>query len=376
MRNMEIRGHIAIVIPSLNPGKDLPGYVASLRKVLDEPIVIVDDGSRDELKPIFDECLSVSSDVAVLRHDVNRGKGRALKTAFAHLLENVPGIVGCVTCDSDGQHAPADVKRAVDALCENPDALVLGCRSFDLSQVPWKSRFGNKWSRALFALASGVSVVDTQTGLRAIPAAFMRELLECPGERFEFETHMLLRLNGRPLVQMPIETLYVNGNSETHFDPFKDSVKIMSIIIRALLLRIVRFGIVSVLSFAIDIGIFSLLFRLVFCSGGHVATLASVCIARAVSLVFNYWANRRFVFNAAGAYAISVRASFARYLGLAAAIMFASFALTDIARVALPDVRVEFAKAVIDLCLWLVSYGAQRAFVFPGTAAKSSGEAV
>lgn len=370
---MESQGHIAIVIPSLNPGKDLPGYVASLRKVLDAPIVIVDDGSRDELKPVFDECRRAVPDVTVLTHEVNRGKGRALKTAFAYLLDNYPGIAGCVTCDSDGQHAPADVRRAFETLRGNPDALVLGCRSFDLSQVPWKSRFGNKWSRALFAMASGVSVTDTQTGLRAIPSSFMRELLECPGERFEFETHMLLRLGGRPMAQIPIETLYVDGNSETHFDPLKDSFRIMSIIARALLVRIARFGVVSVLSFAIDIGIFWALFRLVFRSGGHLATLVSVAVARSISLVVNYWANRRFVFNAAGAHAVPVRASIARYLALAAFVMLASYALTDAARVALPGVRVELAKAVIDLCLWLVSYGVQRALVFPGGAARRGG---
>ena len=372
---MATPSHFAIVIPSLNPGRDLPGYVAALRRLMGEMIVLVDDGSRDELKPIFDECANAASDVVVLRHDVNRGKGRALKTAFSYLLRTFPDISGCVTCDSDGQHSPQDVKRMLDAIREHPGAIVLGCRSFDLSHVPWKSRFGNKWSRALFALASGVSVTDTQTGLRALPADFMRDLLECPGERFEFETHMLLRIGGRQLVQIPIETLYVEGNSETHFDPLNDSARIMSIMLRALLARIGRFGAASVLSFLIDIGIFSALYRLLFHSGGHVAMLLSVAIARSISLVFNYWVNRRFVFNTQGANGVPIRTSFTRYLALAAAIMIASYALTDIARVAIPAIRVEYLKAVIDLCLWLVSYGVQRALVFPAGAVKIGGGA-
>ena len=231
--------HYAIVIPSLNPGEELADYVKSLRAIVNVPIVLVDDGSDLRRRKIFDECAKVAEAVTVLTHEVNRGKGRALKTAFAYLLETLPDIEGCVTCDSDGQHAPEDVVRTISALKANQEALVLGCRTFDMSHVPWKSRFGNKCSRALFRLASGISVSDTQTGLRAIPASLMRELLNCPGERFEFETHMLLRLHGRPVVQIPIQTLYINGNRETHFSPWRDSAKIMSIIIGALLSRMV-----------------------------------------------------------------------------------------------------------------------------------------
>lgn len=361
----------AIVIPSLNPDGGLPRYVAALRAMVSCPILLVDDGSREESKSVFDECAHVASNVIVLRHDVNRGKGRALKTAFSFLLEKFPDIRGCVTCDSDGQHAPEDVRRALDALDANQDSLVLGCRMFDLAHVPWKSRFGNKWSRTLLSLASGVSVADTQTGLRAIPAEFMRELVECPGERFEFETYMLLRLRGRPLVQMPIQTLYIDGNRETHFSPWRDSPRIMGIIIGALLARMARFCAVSIASFALDIGLFALLYRLVFHTGGHAAVVCSTVVARAISLLFNYWTNSRLVFGSAEHGA----GSFIRYLALAVVLMLASGALTDAARMSLPGVRIEVAKSVIDLCLWLVSYSVQAVCVFGSGAKGRKGQA-
>ena len=233
-----------------------------------------------------------------------------------------------------------------------------------------------KWSRTLFTLATGISVTDTQTGLRAIPASFMRELLDCPGERFEFETHMLLRLRGRPVVQIPIQTLYIDGNRETHFSPWRDSPRIMSIIVGALLARMARFCMTSLLSFALDIALFSFLFHCVFRSGGHIAVMASVVLARAVSLVFNYWANRIFVFgHETAGRTRHAPGSFARYLGLAAAVMIASYALTNVARQILQGVRIEYLKAAIDLCLWLVSYGVQRTMVFRGVDARRGGEA-
>ena len=138
-----------------------------------------------------------------------------------------------MTADSDGQHAPEDVVRCMELLAENPEALVLGCRTFDRADIPWRSRFGNGWMRTLFRVVSGRRFDDTQTGLRGIPAGFMRELLDVPGERFEFESEMLLRLGRRPLVQFPIRTIYENRNAGSHFRPFADSAKILRIVLRS-----------------------------------------------------------------------------------------------------------------------------------------------
>ena len=356
----------AIVIPSLNPDKGLQGYVAALRAITDTPIVLVDDGSRENLKTIFQRCVADVAGVSLLVHDVNKGKGRALKTAFAHLLETVPGLKGCVTCDSDGQHAPQDVLKCLNILKEEPDTLVLGCRTFSLEHVPWKSRLGNNSMRTLFRLATGSDFLDTQTGLRAIPAEFMRELLECPGERFEFETHMLLRLNGRKLLQIPIETLYVNGNRETHFDPLRDSLIITSIIIFALLRKLAKFMIASVLSFGVDIGLFSLLYYKVFNAESFGRLFLSVAIARAVSLVFNYSCNRYFVFGEVhGGRNFNVRA-FGKYLILAGFIMAASYGLTNACHAAFPQIAIEVLKVCVDFFLFLASYGVQRILIFSG----------
>ena len=354
----------AIVIPSLNPDKGLQGYVAALRAITDIPIVLVDDGSREDLKAIFRQCVAEVADVSLLTHDVNRGKGRALKTAFAHLLDTVPGLTGCVTCDSDGQHAPHDVLKCLNALKEEPDTLVLGCRTFNLEHVPWKSRFGNNSMRTLFRLATGSDFLDTQTGLRAIPAEFMRELLECPGERFEFETHMLLRLNGRKLLQVPIETLYVDGNRETHFDPFKDSLKITSIILVAWLRKLAKFTIASLLSFGVDLGLFTLLYYRVFNEGWFGRLFFSVAIARAISLVFNYSCNRYFVFGEThGERSFNTRA-FGKYLILAGFIMAASYGLTSACHAAFPRIAIELVKVCVDFVLFLASYGVQRVMIF------------
>lgn len=359
-------GTVAIVIPALNPGEGLPVYCRALRAITDEPILLVDDGSRADLLHLFDECAAIPQ-VFVIHHDINRGKGRALKTAFSRLLADHPDLAGCVTADADGQHTPTDVLRCRQALATHSEALILGCRTFSLGHVPWRSRFGNNCIRGFFQLATGRRFRDTQTGLRAIPAAFMRTLLDVPGERFDFETRMLLALGDRPLVELPIETVYEAGNPTSHFRPLRDSAHILGIVLASALRRMAAFLTASLASFALDIGLYSLLFRLVFRDTAHARLILSVAIARAVSLIFNYLCNRHLVFaegNDSSRRHAFGRHAFARYLLLAVGLLGASYALTKGAIALWPRVPSEILKAIIDFLLFFVSFAIQRLFVF------------
>ncbi len=348
---------IAIVIPALNPDQGLPAYCQALREKTDAPIVLVDDGSRADLKHIFGDCVRAASGVTVLTHEVNRGKGRAMKTAFQHLLDTYPDLIGCVTADADGQHTPADVQRTMEALRFSPNALVLGCRDFTRADVPLRSSFGNLSIRILFRIVTHRPFTDTQTGLRGISASFMRELLDVEGERFDFETRMLLVLRDRPLVQIPIETVYLDGNKSSHFSPVRDSIRITGIVLTAPQCRMfAAFVLASLLSWAVDQGAFSAFFRLVFREGFPHRLLAAVACARGLSLVFNYLVNRTFVFSRQNG---ERRGSFGRYL------LLASWGLTYCATRLWPGVRiVEFLKMAADLLLFLVSYAVQKLFVF------------
>src|SRR5262249_39663490 len=141
--------------------------------------------------------------VTVLRHPTNRGKGEALKTAFAYVL-STPATVGVVTADADGQHLVSDVRRVAEQLERSPSAFVLGTRTFD-RDVPLANRVGNVAARGLFRLLVRRRITDTQTGLRGIPAAFLAELIEVEEVRYDFELEMLVRAVARELsiVELP-----------------------------------------------------------------------------------------------------------------------------------------------------------------------------
>ena len=216
-------GRVAIVLPVYDPDETrLPALVRRLRADFAH-IVVVDDGSTRG-RAAFDAIYGTVD--VVLSHRSNRGKGAALKTAFAWVTENLPKAIGVVTADGDGQHAPEDVRRVAEELERSPDGgLVLGVRSFGRG-VPFRSRLGNIWTRALFRLLTGLAVSDTQTGLRGIPASLLPRMLAIPGERYEYETRMLAdaRFHPAPPREVPIRTIYLDGNSASHYRPLTDTL--------------------------------------------------------------------------------------------------------------------------------------------------------
>lgn len=110
--------------------------------------------------------------VRLIRHAANRGKGAALKTAFAEILRAFPDAAGVVTADADGQHLPEDIRRVT-------------------------------------ALA---------------------------GDRYDYEARMLVAAAKlpQPPVQVPITTVYENGNGTSHYRPLADTFSTQAALIRVI----------------------------------------------------------------------------------------------------------------------------------------------
>ena len=112
-----------IVIPAYQPDKQLIKLIEKIHEKSDFHILVIDDGSSSECQKIFDKAEQYAT---VLRHEVNQGKGQALKTAFTYIQEqNIYGTV--VTADADGQHQGMDIFRTLIKSSENPNKLILGC---------------------------------------------------------------------------------------------------------------------------------------------------------------------------------------------------------------------------------------------------------
>lgn len=348
---------IPIVIPAYEPDENLLLFCESLRKVTNRAIIIVNDGSDKKYNEIFDTAKK-NYCCTVLQHDINRGKGRALKSAFEYILNEFEDVCGCVTADSDGQHSPKDVLKCIEALEGNPHNLILGCRNFNLESIPFKSRFGNKLTKFICKYFCGINITDTQTGLRAIPKAFMSDLLNIPGERFEFETNMLIEARNKyPFLEVEIETIYESKTEhKTHFNPVKDSFKIYAAIFK----NFFRYAISSFSASIIDVCLFTVFCSLLRPIGFiYYITLATV-LARIISSVYNYIINYSFVFRSKNKRNITI----IKYFSLCLIQMILSSVLTTIGVFLLPMVWESAVKIIVDIILFVISYNIQKKFIF------------
>ena len=217
---------ITVVIPAYQPQESLLRIVAQLREFNFHSIIIVNDGSDDAHRGVFKKL--GTDDIIILQHKQNRGKGAALQTALRYWYDNLRGdTVGIVTADADGQHAPQDIANIAKQLIAAPSDLHLGVRQFS-HDIPLRSRFGNLLTRTLFRVITRTHLQDTQTGLRGIPLKLIQQLESLQSVGYEYELDMLLLAIRKKfkIEQHPIQTIYLDNNESSHFNPIKDSLKI------------------------------------------------------------------------------------------------------------------------------------------------------
>lgn len=348
--------NVSVIIPSLNPDGKLTEVVESLINAGFEDIIIVNDGSDENHMTPFEK-VSEYSQCTILTHEVNKGKGRGLKTAFEFCMANRKNIAGVVTVDGDNQHKADDILRCCQVMIENKDKVVLGVRDFSGKDVPPRSKFGNNMTSFVFKFACGLNISDTQTGLRAIPYEYLKRFDNVKGERFEYETNMLLEIRqaGIEFLEVPIQTVYIEENATSHFNPIKDSFKIYGVIF--------KFLFSSLASSVIDLVLFTVISVLTL---GHMDDSIRILIAtvgaRIVSSLFNYTFNRNAVFKSGS----NVKTSMIRYYILCVAQLGVSYILVYVTTylLSLGEVLTVLSKALIDTILFLISFQIQRRWVF------------
>ncbi len=344
-----------VLIPAYKPEVALIRVVTELQSAPEiAGVLVIDDGSGSEFSPVF-EVLRRLPRVHLLAHAVNLGKGAALKTGLNHAAVTHPESVGVVTADADGQHAPADILRVAATLAEvGAGHLVLGVRAFDTA-VPLRSRFGNSLTRRIMRIVTGQAIRDTQTGLRGIPLGFIPTLLKLRPTGYDFELDMLVTCKGAGIriQEIPISTIYLDGNRSSHFNPLRDSMRIYFVFI--------RFSAVSLVTALIDNGVFILGMLL----GQNVA--ASQILSRFVAGIFQFTASRQGVFRSA----LPVRVALPRFCLVALVSGVLSYLLIQ-SILHYVSARVVPAKLLAETILFITSFVVQRDLVFSAGSRSSS----
>ena len=360
---MQDLSKITVVLPSLDPDEKLNAVIDGLLEYGFSDIILVNDGSKPENLHYFEDAAAAHPEIHLLHHEVNRGKGAALKNAFGWFLENRPEGLGVVTVDGDNQHHPADTRACCEKMLETGH-VVLGCRNFNQEDVPARSSFGNKTTSMIFKLFVGMTISDTQTGLRAIPRAELVKLVDVYGDRFEYETNMLLAFKTQaiPFEESKIRTVYIEDNKSSHFRVIHDSWRIYKLI----LAHFFRYTLSSLISAVVDTGAFSLLSALLKnLLEGFALTAAAGVGARVISSLLNFFLNKKLVFQTN----VSTGKAMLRYYCLALPQMAAQVLLTQgvftLFRIqdSANGLR-TLIYAIVMTALYFLSYMIQQRWVF------------
>ena len=354
---------ISVVLPSLDPDEKLIAVVDGLLEYGFTDIIMVNDGSKPENLHYFYDLAQAHPEIHLLHHEVNKGKGAALKNAFRWFLENRPDGIGVVTVDGDNQHHPEDTRACSEHMLKT-GRCVLGCRDFLLDHVPARSRFGNRTTSLVFKVFVGMTISDTQTGLRALTRDALETLVNVYGDRFEYETNMLLAFKtyGIDFDEVKIRTVYIEENKSSHFRTFTDSWRIYKLI----LAHFFRYTVSSVISAVVDTVAYSLLTGILKgVATGFGLTAAAGVGARVISSLLNFFMNQKLVFQTQ----VDTKKAMLKYYALAIPQMAAQVLLTQgvYALLNISDSATGLRTlwyAIVMTALYFLSYMIQQRWVF------------
>ena len=240
-----------------------------------------------------------------------------------------------------------DILNVAQYLTTHPDEIVLGVRGFTGS-VPLRSRLGNTLTRYVFQVFTGLRLTDTQTGLRGWPARYCLAALPIAINGYDFELECLMEArenHGFKVTQLPIKTIYLDGNKSSHFNPVRDSLRIYFVF--------VRYCGASLTAAVID----SLFFYIAYHFTGKLAV--SQVAGRLAALVIAFTLQRNLVFRSNE----NATRSLAKYMVLLVVMGVVSYSMMNFL-----NQRAHFpvlvAKMTAEGILFLANFSILRQFVF------------
>jgi len=338
--------NIVALIPAYNPSDNLLFYVRELLASNFSHVIVVNDGSHAEYRANF-ALLHTIPNVTLLEHAVNLGKGAALKTGLNYIHCQFSSTAGVVTIDADGQHLLNDALTVARTLVHSPNNVIVGTRNFSC-EVPFRSKFGNLFTRYTFRLLTGIKLSDTQSGLRGIPLALIPMLLKIVSYGYEFELDMLITAHryGWGILEAPITTVYIDKNKSSHFRPLRDSLRIYFVLF--------RFTIIALLSASLDYGIFISLYYLLINN-----VMVCLIAGRLVSTVFNYFNVKNYAFHSKGDH----KKTLPKYIALAVTSTLFAYVMI-IGLLTLFTMHVVIAKLISEFIMFVLNFLVQRDFIF------------
>lgn len=360
----EEKSLFAFVIPSYKPTEGMTKLISNLKSSGFENIVVVNDGSEERFLPLFEE--AERAGCRTVRHSVNMGKGRALKDGFNKVLLEMPECRFIFTLDSDGYQQVESMNVLARAALDNPDNIILGCRNYKSKTAKKKKAFSNFLTRLVMAMLCGIKISDTKTTFRVYPIEAVKKFITTGGERYDYETNILLETKAKEIkmteVVLPDENFL---NTASHFNPLVDSFNLYKVF--------VRYVLVALLCYSVDLGIFRLLMEYLQVVSPFYYTIIDTIIARIISSFVGFLINRKKVFKNDGKQSKWVGVKY--YTVIFGQMIVSALSIWAIKR-AIPGIDVVLIKLIVDFILFCIGFAFQREWVFKKKKPSDSGKTV
>jgi glycosyltransferase involved in cell wall biosynthesis len=205
---------IAVLVPCYNAAATISELASRIAvHVPLGSVFMVDDGSSDGTR----EAIRASG-ARLLVHEVNRGKGVALKTGFEAVQREE--FTGVITLDADLQHLPEHLPAFLGAAPAYD--IVVGTRAYHLANMPFLRWATNHLTSLVVSWIGGVRIHDSQSGYRYLSLRAIRDI-PLSTVKYDMESEQLIRAGkmGMTIGEVPIETVY--EGSKSYINPFKDT---------------------------------------------------------------------------------------------------------------------------------------------------------
>lgn len=245
---------IIVCIPAYNEAKYIGDIVRNAKNYCSE-VIICDDGSADNTRQV-----AQSAGATVIRHQINKGYGAALRTLFDVAKMKDADIV--VTLDSDGQHNPNDIPKVVKPLLDNEVDIVVGSRFLnndDKKKIPGYRSFGIRTITKLTNIAAYDNMTDSQNGFRAYNSRALKKL-ELYEDGMSVSTEILISAKNENLEikEVPITVTYDTDDTSTH-SPLAHGVNVAHSVVQFISLRhpLLFYGLTGIVMLGIGIAFMS-----------------------------------------------------------------------------------------------------------------------
>ena len=195
---------LTIIIPAYNEAASLPQLLQELlpfAQLNNFKVIVVNDGSTDDTRALLERNTTLTENISVINHKVNRGYGGALKSGI-----NKARTQYCITIDADGQHSLSDIDKLLNTITQTNADLVIGSRKGN-SESGYYREFGKTILRRVAKLLMPLKIYDINSGIKIYDTRLAQKYIQICPDSMAFSDVITLTFvyQGNLVLEIPVK---------------------------------------------------------------------------------------------------------------------------------------------------------------------------